>query len=563
MTVNPFLSDLAPNSGTMTPINLGNYKSFLKIRTKNPETVWKKLQPYLDPAQEFSQTQKLVSTMNKELFAGFSQTEEYVFATLLHQLLQVKRFMFGGQIDVHHPLDFHNSVADHSVSVCAREGLPIFQKIIEDMIGADQSLQPVAEKWRGWILRTLMHDLGETIMEFTSFAEESAATTEEKEAEKKDKVKLECEIAGFYTKLALYAAIDGRQDLVQQAVLDVRALVVDEQKQRSRHSYRDTARIIRNYFAKYDFEENFPGNTPFVSAINMRHSYFMKHYSHAEDYRGVGGVGVKIGQIIDGNNTFIEHAKRGMEAGDVIPYQFAQNVRAASAYDRSEQLLKSLFTAAVDSEAQKAIAKQVAKRNYAVLIDHISIGPPVLNRADKSRESPVNILPQDKGTRTLSNARIMGLAALIVEDATAELKDDFRHAASKVYARDTISARSQMLLYAAAYANDTGREDLTLYDKPLAYAREVPEALKPLVPILAFAFENNLDLTSVEGISALRKEFRFNEDQRYVQAIHDIKNNGEALNGFFATFREWQEGYFPAYCQQNGADSVPLKRAVK
>ncbi|MEC7576052.1 MAG: hypothetical protein VX468_01905, partial [Pseudomonadota bacterium] len=202
------LSALGRGSGIRQPIKQNNHELWLKFLDVDSNALWDDLGSRLEPDQPFSETLKTMQSLDQALNIGFDDYERYSFALMLHGLIDVKRFLFGGFIDVHHPLDFHNSTAEHSLSVCINEIVPLFKNIATDLQADDAPMQPVAEGFRAAIIRTLMHDMGEEIMEFHSFAEESAQNADEKKEEAQDKIKLEAEIARFFMKLALYASLD-------------------------------------------------------------------------------------------------------------------------------------------------------------------------------------------------------------------------------------------------------------------------------------------------------------------------------------------------------------------
>ncbi|MBI1327939.1 MAG: hypothetical protein GC136_09890 [Alphaproteobacteria bacterium] len=558
MSRHPFFTELGPQAGTMEPINLANFRRFLKIGRRDPQKVWKKLEPYLVPGQPFENTQKLINILNTELHVGFSPKEEFVFSALAHQLIEVRRFLFNGKPDAHHPKDFLNTVGIHSSSVCVWEGLSIFLQVLEDMRTANKHPERIAEEWRGWVIRTLMHDVGEIVMEFSSLGDESALSADERKEKSRDKKAIEAEITAFFTRLSLYAAIDEKHEKVTEAVQYLRHEIAKRKANDPSFDYFAVASLMRDFMQNYDFAQNFKGADAFTDIIDMRVTQYMEHYSQAEDFRGVTGVGVKIAQSTDSNNVSNISVKRGirLEAEgneDVVPYFFAQNARILSTYDRSEKELKTLFGAVVSDDAKMMIAKRLAKRNYAVLIDHICIGPPVVHRTEKSGTHLVNTLPFKSGERILNPARVDVLAGLWREETRLSARDDFQRAANAIFERPTMSARTQMLLYAAAYANDTNMEEfLKENTRPLVYAERVPRLLEAYVPIIAHAFENDIDLRDADEINTLRGQFTFREDTRYLQAIEDIKNNADELMRFFSQFREWQQGYLPRYCAREG-----------
>ena len=442
------LSALGRNSGIRQPIKQNNHALWLKFLDVDSAALWNDLGSRLEPDQPFSETLKTMQGLDQALNIGFDDYERYSFALMLHGLIDVKRFLFGGFIDVHHPLDFHNSTAEHSLSVCVNEIVPLFKNIARDMQQDDAPMQPVAEAFRAAIIRTLMHDMGEEIMEFHSFAEESAQNAEEKKGEAQDKIKLEAEIAGFFMKLALYASLDQRADSFIQALKSVRAEIVDEDKQRSKFSYKETASRIRHFFNTYDFDGTFPGFEHEKREIDSRLNHYMKFYSHAEDFRGVGGPAVKIAQIIDGNVTFLQHAERAQkqDKNDAVAYALANNNRILSAYNRSESHLSNLFNAAVDGQLIESMARHITKRNYEVLIWHICMGPSTLHRPAKGQaKSDYNETIKKRGAISNDNSRLLELTTLNEIESKAAAKDNFQRAASRILKRDTISARTAKL----------------------------------------------------------------------------------------------------------------------
>ena len=548
------------SAGSMRTINADNHHDYLALNRQKLHSMGPVIKDLLKPGQDFSKTQQLVDILDDVLKPGLDDVEKYVFALHLHHLLDVERFKFGGQIDVHHPLDFHNSTAEHSVSVLLMS-LDMFCRTKDEMIRDNQQLQSLAEQMRAWFLRTVMHDTGELIMEFASFAEEQNAKDGEILDQSTDQIKLEAEISEFFTKLALYCYFDDRPD-VYTAVLDnLRNEIVDTAKQRSKLGYTQTAQTIRNIFETFDFETEFPGFDDVLTkqAIDRRLHHFMDHYSHAEEFRGIGGRSVKIAQITDGNKTFVDHAIRGMELDKtgqetVVPYWLAQNRRILGAYDRGERHLVDVFQEAVDSETQKRIARTVAKENLSVLIEHICISPPVLDRRDKDRASAINVLPADPKTRALNSKRIEGLNQLIADEAAAAAKDNFRQSVSDVFARPTISARTQLLLYVCAFSDDADIINKHLFESPLVYLDEVPEQWKPFMAVLDHVLSHGLDVTDKSTISQLRGEFKQDEDPRYPDTISHIANNGENIMSFFALFEKHHMQDIPDYIARNKID---------
>jgi hypothetical protein len=541
------LSALGQNSGLRQAIKQNNHQLWLKFIDSDSQALWKDLGPRLDPEQDFNATLKTMQDLDQSLNIGFDDYECYSFALMLHGLMDVKRFLFGGYIDVHHPLDFHNSTAEHSLSVCINEIVPLFQKIAQDLQQDDAPMQPVAEAFRAAIIRTLMHDMGEEIMEFHSFAEESAQTVDDKEEEAQDKIKLEAEIAGFFMKLSLYSSLDQRADSFMNALKTIRHEIVDEEKQRSKYSYKETAEHIRSFFSEYDFEGTFPGFEHEKSEIDSRLNHYMKYYSHAEDFRGVGGPAVKIAQIIDGNVTFLQHAERAMkqENNDAVPYALANNNRMLSAYTRSESHLSNLFNAAVDGQLMQSMARHITKRNYEVLIWHISMGPQVLHRPDQGQaKSDHNETIKKRGKVDDDNTRIAELSALTYTEEKASAKDNFLRASSSPLKRSTISARTQLLLYTAAYCNDNHIDELELYSTPLVFMRDIPQHLVPYMQVLDSIEKDNIDICTTEGVCALREKFKYSKDERYPDVISNIRNNADQVQKFFETYKDFQQKHY-------------------
>ena len=548
------------SAGSMRAMDADNHHDYIELDRTKLNGLRSRVMPLLKPGQDFSKTRQLVDMLNDALKPGLDEVEKYVFSLHLHHLLDVERFKFGGQIDVHHPDDFHNSTAEHSVSVLLMS-IDIFARTKDEMIRDNQQLQQLAEQMRGWFLRTVMHDTGELIMEFMSFGEEHGLKENEKarkaQENKEDQIRLEAEISEFFTRLALYCYIDDRHDVYTRVLNELRDAIVDQDKQRSKLSYTETARLIRGTFADFDFDAEFPGlnDVSTKRAIEKRINHFTDHYSHAEEFRGIGGRSVKIAQIVDGNKTFIDHAIRGMaEQADTVPYWLAQNRRILGAYDRSEQHLSDMFKEAADFESQKRIAREVAKENLRVLIEHICIAPPVLNRRDKDKSSDVNVLPADPQTRALNDDRIAGLKQLIDDEVKASAGDDFRHAASDVFQRDTISARTQLLLYASAFANDEAIIDKRLFETPLVYADDIAQEWEPFIAILDYAMREELDLREKSTITHLRGEFKFDEDIRYPDTIGHISRNADDLMRFFEMFDHHQKHAINHYAANHGLD---------
>lgn len=548
------LSALGRNSGIRQPIKQNNHALWLKFLDVDSAALWNDLGSRLEPDQPFSETLKTMQGLDQALNIGFDDYERYSFALMLHGLIDVKRFLFGGFIDVHHPLDFHNSTAEHSLSVCVNEIVPLFKNIARDMQRDDAPMQPVAEAFRAAIIRTLMHDMGEEIMEFHSFAEESAQNAEEKKGEAQDKIKLEAEIAGFFMKLALYASLDQRADSFTQALKSVRAEIVDEDKQRSKFSYKETASRIRYFFNTYDFDGTFPGFEHEKREIDSRLNHYMKFYSHAEDFRGVGGPAVKIAQIIDGNVTFLQHAERAQkqDKNDAVAYALANNNRILSAYNRSESHLSNLFNAAVDGQLIESMARHITKRNYEVLIWHVCMGPSTLHRpAEGQAKSDYNETIKKRGAISNDNSRLLELTTLNEIESKAAAKDNFQRAASRILKRDTISARTQMLLYTAAFCNDSQIDELDLYQKPLVMMRSVPEQLIPYLQILDTVEKQNIDLTTTDGINILRKKFTFDKDARYPDVISNIRKNASDVQKFFNWYGDFQQNQYKNLLSQS------------
>ena len=538
------LSALGRGSGIRQPIKQNNHELWLKFLDVDSDTLWDDLGSRLEPDQPFSETLKTMQGLDQALNIGFDDYERYSFALMLHGLIDVKRFLFGGFIDVHHPLDFHNSTAEHSLSVCINEIVPLFKNIATDLQADDAPMQPVAEGFRAAIIRTLMHDMGEEIMEFHSFAEESAQNADEKKEEAQDKIKLEAEIAGFFMKLALYASLDQRADAFTNALKTIRSEIVDDEKQRSKFSYKETAAHIRNFFASYDFDATFPGFEHEKREIDSRLNHYMKFYSHAEDFRGVGGPAVKIAQIIDGNVTFLKHADRAakQDKNDAVPYALANNNRILSAYTRSETHLSNLFNAAVDGQLIESMARHITKRNYEVLIWHICMGPSVLHRpAAGQAKSERNETIKKRGDVANDNPRLLELSALNATETKAAAKDNFQRAADRALKRDTISARTQMLLYTAAYCNDSHIDELDLYKTPLVFMRDMPEHLVPYMQVLDTIERDQIDITSTEGLNSLRKTFKYEKDARYPDVISNIRNNSAQVENFFNWYSDYQK----------------------
>ncbi len=537
------LSALGQNSGLRQPIKQNNHELWLKFLETDHAALWDDLGRRLQPDQDFSETLKTMQALDQAFNIGFDEYESYSFALMLHGLIDVKRFLFGGYIDVHHPLDFHNSTAEHSLSVCINEIVPLFKNISQDLQQDGAPMQPVAEAFRAAIIRTLMHDMGEEIMEFHSFAEESAQSVEDKKEEAQDKIKLEAEIAGFFMKLAVYSSLDQRADSFISALKTIRDEIVDEEKQRSKLSYKDTAEHIRSFFSNYNFNDIFPGFEHEKTEIDSRLNHYMKYYSHAEDFRGVGGPAVKIAQIIDGNVTFLHHAQRAMQQknNDAVPYALANNNRILSAYTRSEAHLSNLFNAAVDGQLIQSMARHIAKRNYEVLILHLSMGPKVLHRpALGQAKSDHNETVKKRGAIGDDNTRLQEISLLAQSEEQSSAKDNFCRASNSILKRDTISARTQLLLYTAAYCNDNHIDELELYTKPLVFMREMPPHLAPYMHVLDLIEKNKIDIRTTEGLSTLRQTFKYSKDKRYPDVISNIRNNADQVQNFFTTYNEYQ-----------------------
>ena len=170
------------------------------------------------------------------------------------------------------------------------------------------------------------------------------------------------------------------------------------------------------------------------------------------------------------------------------------------------------------------------------------MGPSVLHRpAAGQAKSERNETIKKRGDVANDNPRLLELNALNVTETKAAAKDNFQRAADRALKRDTISARTQMLLYTAAYCNDSNIDELDLYKTPLVFMRDMPEHLVPYMQVLDTIERDQIDITSTEGLNSLRKTFKYEKDACYPDVISNIRNNSAQVEKFFNWYSDYQK----------------------
>ncbi len=502
-------------AGIRTPINSASYEAYLPVSGRPMVERLHEIDHLLDPGKTFEDTKLLVRLINLECAMHLDVTEIGVFALHLHNLKTVKRY----RNDIHLAPEQFGNVGEHSAKVVVQSDDLFRQTNLDN--------EMLAHMRRNYHIGTYMHDLGESLGEFYSFAEEQNQRVT-KRLDPDTRLALEQDIARFISYVALYAVETASPDLYFNTITEMRETCgVKPEGGLSIDPY-EAVKRIRGYIAGFEYPPVSAGRAADIrDRVEHRQYGMMRFYQQAEEYKGVGGPAVKIGQIIEGNDKFISMAREFRE--NAVPYGLATSKRILGAYVRTEPPIVGLINHAVDVPAQFEIAMLRQREVYANLLSHITIEPYVLDRRVMEKGATVSDPePVEPGTRTISKDRLSVHFNLAAEEREAARNDNFDLGPSAALSRPTISARTRLLLYAAAWLC----ADYAPLDKePLVLKRAAPDMLAPYMSVLNGALEGRT-------VSDMRRLY---EGQPvHLKAVDDLEKNRERIEGFFKDFREYR-----------------------
>lgn len=524
-----YLQKRAEETGTGLFHEIGPDKAaeYLRYTSRSIEKREAEAMRLLAPGRSYADALTFVDILNNEMCLHLDDVESHVIALHLFKLKDPIRF----RNDVHLNDEQFDRVGWHTsrVSIQADD---IFKEI-KDINNT------VAEMRRTYVIGTLLHDLGEIVCEFYSVAEENDKKVMNK-LDKADQIELEDRLASFVNKLALHCVFAGKNHLYFNAVNDMRRLVgVVDGADGITISPQIAADKLNDFIDNYDFDAKFPTlDATQRREINTRLNHpwhgLNRYYQHPERFKGTGGPAIKIGQIIDGNNSFINWVKDNIEGGDIraVPYSLSTFSRQIfAAYNRTEPPLKHMFTQAQDVMAQRQLAIIQKKKAYASLISHLSVGPFVIDRNLK-QDDPEPLLADG----TLNPARVHALKKATqrsVEEAHNYSGHYFRADGDRLPLKsDIITAEQMLLLYSAGWLCDDYMPDET----PLMMKREVPEELVPYVVLLEDFYTG--------GLEKAEKTATTKNDPAFEDAYHDIVDNAEQITAFFQEALYYQHKNF-------------------
>lgn len=463
----------APQTGLSTPITPENTSDFLVYSDRNVFERIRESRELLGPRSSYANVLSFVRILNFESGLHLDEIEQKVIALHLFKLKDSVRY----RGDVHLLPSQTDYVAQHVARVIFKS-----DKIFKQIEPNDASK---AELRRNFIMGALLHDLGEVVCEFYSVAQENDRKVTQR-LSKDFQVELEDKIADFANRLALCAALTGKHHVYFRTINKMRRDVGLNDDGSMSMKPLDAYHALKEFIKKFDVSATFELTSDQMHEVedrlNSPNYGLNRFYRYAEQYQGVGGSSIKVAEIIDGNEIFVEWVRMNVVMQDlnVVPYGLSTSHRQiGAAYARTEASLTKLFNNTTETRIQRELALAHKRAAYESLIDHLSHGPSVLVRdsfIDLDRVYTTD--PEALKDGKLNPTRLKAYHDNLGYEA-AHAENDFLMSRD-MKPRLTISSRTMLLLYMAAWACDDYIPD----SMPLVLKQEIPHVLKPYVALL-------------------------------------------------------------------------------
>ncbi|MDD9900113.1 MAG: hypothetical protein OXT65_03970 [Alphaproteobacteria bacterium] len=448
----------------------------------------------LIPGMSLDEARNMMDKANNESRIGLEPIDVEAFSYQIHGLAHVLRFLGDAHVAPGHV----DNVARHIFRVMAN-GDEIFK--------AEPHESTNIEMRQVFHLATIMHDFGEIVREFGSFAKEAEQdhkldedqqlTVEEKatlRAHAKEHIyQTERKISAFGLTLAYTAAYLQQPELHSDTILELRRISganADGTLDKSNPvSTTKAMQIISDYIDAFDMPAVDDAG---ADMIEKRVDLMMRYYDMAEAYLGVIGPAVKVMQKADGS----DYIYRVMGKDGAVPYDESWNWRILGAHGRNEGELGDVNRQG-DLSIVEHIAEMVQKHMLARSIDLIKKNPDIISRDTNAPDAKMagtpemqtvkkQLLAQERQTRR----NTFNLHAWQANARHEKADPQTLRGMDNALADDTLTARKALIVYTAAWLA-TGsnarimREDkFVLTNTPLLMQRSVPKALQEHVRLL-------------------------------------------------------------------------------